>query len=433
MQEALRDYNHDNNRSGTVDQQSTTATTINHVYGFDHNYVVDHDDADDGLALVAVLQHPATGRRLTVRSTQPGVQLYTGNFLDNLNNNNSCSIQEENDNVSMKDGAIYGRWQGVCLETQHFPDSVLVDATTHAQFAAGKCPILTPHQPRYREQVEYTLEWVQDDIVDDDAADDDDNVTPLEELLLWNGGDDDQRAAWYRRAAEHYDEHCPPTLDGVLGGFAALSDVDLRGSRQFLRDLQLLRPAVRTWAAPTRATGPHSPKYRACECGAGLGRVTKGLLLESQATGLSSCDLVESSSRLLAAAPEYLGDALAARCRFFCVGLQEWVPPPKTYAVIWIQWVLSYLTDHDIVTFLRRCGESLAVDTTSALIVLKENVCTGEDYEVDHQDASVTRSLRYWKRLIRQAGLRVVYEKMQDGLPNDIYSVPMLALEVAPS
>ena len=152
---------------------------------------------------------------------------------------------------------------------------------------------------------------------------------------------------------------------------------------------------------------------------------------------LSRCDLVESSTRLLAAAPAYLGDAVASRCRFFAVRLHEWEPPPQTYTVIWIQWVLSYLTDQDIVQFLRRCGKAL-VDTPGALIVLKENVSSSSaddeySYEVDDQDASVTRSLLYWKHLIRQAGLRVVYEKWQQGLPDDIFAVPMLALEVVPS
>jgi len=64
------------------------------------------------------------------------------------------------------------------------------------------------------------------------------------------------------------------------------------------------------------------------------------------------------------------------------------------------------------------------------LVVLKENMCTSSDLEVDVEDASVTRSLRYWKYLIQQAGLRIVYEKLQEGLPDNIYSVPMLALEV---
>ena len=172
-------------------------------------------------------------------------------------------------------------------------------------------------------------------------------------------------------------------------------------------------------------TSSSRTRRRACECGAGLGRVTKGLLLP-QLKGIDQCDLVESSSVLLSAAPEYLGDAVAARCRFFCSGLQDWEPACNTYSVVWIQWVLSYLTDSDIIKFLRRCGESLVED---GLIVLKENMCTDSDFEVDNEDASVTRSLRYWKYLIQQAGLRIVYEKLQDRLPDDIYSVPMLALE----
>ncbi len=74
--------------------------------GYDHNFVL--DSGEDSLALAARAYHPASGRTLEVYTTEPGVQLYTGNFLDALPG---------------KGSHVYGRHAGFCLETQHFPDS----------------------------------------------------------------------------------------------------------------------------------------------------------------------------------------------------------------------------------------------------------------------------------------------------------------------
>ncbi|RMG32522.1 MAG: galactose mutarotase [Planctomycetota bacterium] len=72
--------------------------------GYDHCFVV--DGAPGQLRDAAVVFHPGTGRRMTVRTTEPGVQLYTGNHLDG---SESCGG--------------FGRFGGFCLECQHFPDS----------------------------------------------------------------------------------------------------------------------------------------------------------------------------------------------------------------------------------------------------------------------------------------------------------------------
>jgi len=153
--------------------------------------------------------------------------------------------------------------------------------------------------------------------------------------------------------------------------------------------------------------------------------VTKGLLLS---LGVKRCDLVESSARLLSAAPDYIGDG-SSSCRFYCQGLQEWAPAAGTYSIMWIQWVLCYLTDEDTVYFLRRCGESL-VD--GGVVCLKENTCEDEGFVVDVEDASVTRSVPYLLYLIRKAGLRVVLRRTQDNFPDasGLFPVEQIALEV---
>jgi len=75
--------------------------------GYDHNFVLNGTPGE--LRLAARLYDPSSGRVLEVSTTEPGMQLYTGNFLDGT--------------IVGKGGVTYARRAGLCLETQHFPDS----------------------------------------------------------------------------------------------------------------------------------------------------------------------------------------------------------------------------------------------------------------------------------------------------------------------
>jgi aldose 1-epimerase len=75
--------------------------------GYDHNWVLNKED--EKLSLAAEVYEPTTGRVLEVYTTEPGIQFYTGNFLDG--------------SLTGKNGVVYKHRTGFCLETQHFPDS----------------------------------------------------------------------------------------------------------------------------------------------------------------------------------------------------------------------------------------------------------------------------------------------------------------------
>jgi aldose 1-epimerase len=77
--------------------------------GYDHNFVLSRPSGATGLVHAAHVVDPSTGRTLDVETTEPGVQFYTGNFLDG--------------SFAGKNGHVYQRRAGFCLETQHFPDS----------------------------------------------------------------------------------------------------------------------------------------------------------------------------------------------------------------------------------------------------------------------------------------------------------------------
>jgi aldose 1-epimerase len=76
--------------------------------GYDHNYVL--TSGGGTLALAARVKEPKSGRVMEVLTTEPGIQFYTGNFLDGT--------------LTGKAGVAYRKHAGFCLETQHFPDSV---------------------------------------------------------------------------------------------------------------------------------------------------------------------------------------------------------------------------------------------------------------------------------------------------------------------
>jgi aldose 1-epimerase len=75
--------------------------------GYDHNWVLARSGVD--LSLAAEVYEPKSGRTLAVTTTEPGLQFYTGNFLDGT--------------ITGKEGRVYRQRYGFCLETQHFPDS----------------------------------------------------------------------------------------------------------------------------------------------------------------------------------------------------------------------------------------------------------------------------------------------------------------------
>jgi aldose 1-epimerase len=80
---------------------------LRHGGGYDHNFVLNR--LDEGLVHAVRVVEPLTGRTLDISTTEPGIQFYSGNFLDG--------------SIRGKRGEIYGHRAGFCLETQHYPDS----------------------------------------------------------------------------------------------------------------------------------------------------------------------------------------------------------------------------------------------------------------------------------------------------------------------
>ena len=80
---------------------------LKHVGGYDHNFIINKKENE--LALAGLLYEPVSGRVMEVKTTEPGLQVYTANSLSATDTG--------------KGGKVYGSRSSICLETQHFPDS----------------------------------------------------------------------------------------------------------------------------------------------------------------------------------------------------------------------------------------------------------------------------------------------------------------------
>lgn len=143
---------------------------------------------------------------------------------------------------------------------------------------------------------------------------------------------------FYLSGARYWSQ-VPPTVNGMLGGFANISTTDIQSSKSLLKQLfSSKQPPGRSYAL---------------DCGAGIGRITKFLL----SSLFDHVDLVEQNPDFLETAKGYLGPSLLDKKigQMFPVGLQDFQPELGKYDVIWVQWVLGHLTDEDFVNFFTKC------------------------------------------------------------------------------
>lgn len=195
----------------------------------------------------------------------------------------------------------------------------------------------------------------------------------------------------------------------MLGGLGYINAVDVQGSQNFLRELKL--------------------KHRryALDCGAGIGRVSKNLLMPL----FDKVDLVEQDATFAERAREYcttdMGSTLSYPNKLgeiYNIGLQEFTPSPQKYDVVWSQWVLGHLTDEDLLNFFNRIKSSLV---EGGLFVMKENVTKSNNTDKDETDSSVTRPLKVYENFLKKAGYRIVKMTKQQNLPRGLYPVYMIA------
>ena len=206
---------------------------------------------------------------------------------------------------------------------------------------------------------------------------------------------------WYNKAKDYWTEQTPD-VDGMLGGYGHVADGDQATSIEYIEGLKLDSKGV------------------ALDVGAGIGRVSKNVLLKC----FAKCDMLEANQAFADKARTYVGSKNLEN--IFVQGMEEFTPESKRYALIWIQWCIIYLTDDDLVAFLQRCAEGLA---EGGVIGIKDNVCKpATGFEVDNTDNSVTRSDAHYKALFKRAGLSLIRDEIQKNLPKELFQVRMYTL-----
>ena len=133
---------------------------------------------------------------------------------------------------------------------------------------------------------------------------------------------------WYAGSIKYWNDQ-PATVDGVLGGFGNVHEVDSETSRKMIEDYAGRISGFRT----------------AVDMGAGIGRISKDTLLPK----FNEVDLVEPAITQLVKAKENVPKIR----KFYLNGLQDFQYERK-YDCIWVQWCLMYLTDTDLHDFLVR-------------------------------------------------------------------------------
>eukprot|EP00732_Lithocolla_globosa_P004083 Lithocolla_globosa_v1_NODE_3555_length_1638_cov_24.590651.p2 type:complete len:238 gc:universal NODE_3555_length_1638_cov_24.590651:749-36(-) len=218
---------------------------------------------------------------------------------------------------------------------------------------------------------------------------------------LWDKVDE----KWYTDADKYWKKQdC--TVDGMLGGYGELSINDARDSTAFIS------PFI-------KGDNPKINTGLCLDCGAGIGRVSEVFLLKI----FDKVDLCEQNQQFVDTAKEKMPKDRVER--FICSGLQDFNPEQERYDCIWVQWVLNYLTDDDLVAFFQRCKYGLK---KGGMLFCKENVCV-EGFVVDTDDSSVTRSTELFEKIFKKSGMKLVKKAVQKDFPQNLYPVYMFALE----
>ncbi|CAD5233917.1 unnamed protein product [Bursaphelenchus xylophilus] len=208
--------------------------------------------------------------------------------------------------------------------------------------------------------------------------------------------------------AEEYWAKTASDVQGMLGGFEKLHIPDINESKAFLSAL--------------RSSGHLTSFDTALDCGSGIGRITKHLLLPM----FKRVDMVDVTDKFIENSAKYIGPENSRVGQKFVEGLQTFEPLAATYDVIWNQWVLSHLTDEDCLDYFKRCVEGIK---PNGIIVVKENLTSSSTRDFDSEDHSWTRTKEEFLQLFEDADLDIIMDRKQRNFPKGMYEVRMWALK----
>lgn len=241
---------------------------------------------------------------------------------------------------------------------------------------------------------------------------------------------------WYSAQIYHWDKKARENglnYDCMVGG-TGLSAFDVRDSRHFLEENMPFEILVEDY-------GP----LVALDCGAGIGRITRELLLHY----FAEVDILEPSQVLIEEAKRLLQPPSSDSnnlshpdgyhvANYFQIGLQEhpWHLYPQRYDAIWLQWAIDKLTDQDAVTML--INSRISLKSTNSVVFLKENICPPhvcDDQQIRFfvdDEPTITRTLSYLlTHIIKPSGYEVVNSAVQSDFYPESFPVMMMSLRAS--
>ncbi|KAF7632144.1 hypothetical protein Mgra_00008456 [Meloidogyne graminicola] len=212
----------------------------------------------------------------------------------------------------------------------------------------------------------------------------------------------------YEKAYQHWSS-VTSNVEGMLGGYERLHLPDVNYSKKLLDELTKKKLLTNF--------------KRALDCGCGIGRITKHLLLPT----FTYVDMVDFAETFIEQSNAYISDEGNSRIENkFVESLHTFKPEKGHYDLIWIQWVIGQLSDVDLTNFLRRCQGI----TNNGCIVIKDNVTRQDEERIfDQNDNSWTRPLSELRLLIENSGLNIVLERRQLFFPKNIFPVYMFVMK----
>jgi len=211
-------------------------------------------------------------------------------------------------------------------------------------------------------------------------------------------------SGWYTGCHDWYDNHCSPTIEGMLGGLTFVHGQETAWTQAYLRGLSA-RGLVHI------GTGSE-----ALDCGAGIGRVAHYALKPM----IEFVDILDGTEAYVKASEENFARN-SIRNRFF-QPLEYFDPSllgDLRYDLIWAQWLIGHLADDDVVSLLQKLTLLLK---PGGKIILKDN-CLSEGFMFDRQDTNLLRNASWITSLIERAGLQVLESTTPANWPPTLYPI----------
>ncbi|OTF74919.1 alpha N-terminal protein methyltransferase 1A-like protein, partial [Euroglyphus maynei] len=167
-----------------------------------------------------------------------------------------------------------------------------------------------------------------------------------------------------------------------------------------------------------------SRPLRCLDCGAGIGRVSKYVLSKF----FDEIDLLEQNETFVLKAKDFLGNDYQRVKNTFVQGIHEFTPIDGIiYDCIWGQWVYGYLTDNDLILFLKKCLQIL--DKQNGFIVIKDNVSADGNPYMDEEDGCITRTESEFLNIFSKVPNLIIKDIFrQKKMPKELLPVKMFVL-----